>query len=93
MQAHSETFRAMATRIKALADDLCGGRLLAAHEGGYSEGYVPFCGLAVIETLAGHRTPVEDPFLGIVTEQQPPADYIAFQRKRLEDQARSIGLA
>ena len=50
MLAHSETFRAMAGRIKALADELCGGRLLAAHEGGYAEGYVPFCGLAVIES-------------------------------------------
>ncbi|MGV8987136.1 MAG: class II histone deacetylase [Cypionkella sp.] len=93
MQAYTETFRAMATRIKALADDLCEGRLLAAHEGGYSEAYVPFCGLAVIETFAGHRTPVEDPFLQILTEQQPPADFIAFQRVRLEQQARDAGLA
>ena len=92
MQAHSETFRAMAGRIKALADDLCGGRLLAAHEGGYAEGYVPFCGLAVIETFAGHRTEVQDPFLEILTAQQPPADFTAFQRRRLEDQARGLGL-
>ena len=92
MQANSETFRAMAQRIKALAGELCGGRLLAAHEGGYSEGYVPFCGLAVIETFADHRTAVEDPFLEIVSQQQPPADYVAFQRSRLEDQARAIGL-
>ena len=31
------------------------------HEGGYSEGYVPFCGLAVMETLSGIRTSVVDP--------------------------------
>lgn len=93
MQAHSETFRAMAQRIKALADELCQGRLLAAHEGGYSEGYVPFCGLAVIETFAGHRTDVDDPFLEILTEQQPPADFIAFQNQRLRQQAKDAGLA
>ena len=91
MQAHTGTYRAMAERITALAAALCGGRLVAAHEGGYSEGYVPFCGLAVIETFAGHRTPVQDPFIDILTDQQPPADYVAFQRKRLEDQARGLG--
>jgi acetoin utilization deacetylase AcuC-like enzyme len=91
MLAHSETFRAMATRIKALAGDLCGGRLVAAHEGGYSDGYVPFCGLAVIETFSGHRTPVEDPFLDIIMGQQPPPDIVAFQRARLEAQARGLG--
>lgn len=92
MQAHSETFRHLATRLHALAGELCGGRILAAHEGGYAEGYVPFCGLAVIESFAGQRTPVEDPFLGILTEQQPPADFVAFQRARLEAQARDAGL-
>jgi acetoin utilization deacetylase AcuC-like enzyme len=92
MQAHTETFRAMAARIKLLAEELCGGRLLAAHEGGYSEAYVPFCGVAVVETLAGHRTDVEDPFLQILTEQQPPTDFVVFQRQRLEQQAREAGL-
>ena len=31
------------------------------HEGGYSPFYVPFCGLATLETLAGIRTEVVDP--------------------------------
>src|SRR5690606_18746114 len=92
MQAHSDTFRAMASRIKLLADELCGGRLLAAHEGGYAEGYVPFCGLAIIEEFSGHRTKVQDPFLDILTAQQPPADFIAYQRQRLEAQAKAAGL-
>ena len=91
MQANTRTYRAMAEQITALAADLCGGRLVAAHEGGYSEGYVPFCGLAVIETFAGHHTPVQDPFIDILSLQQPPADFIAFQRARLEGQARSLG--
>lgn len=32
--------------------------LVAMHEGGYSEVYVPFCGLAVMEQLTGIRTQV-----------------------------------
>jgi hypothetical protein len=45
----------------AAAEVLCGGRLLFCHEGGYSPAYAPWCGLAVMETLAGlPATP--DPF-------------------------------
>lgn len=86
MQAHSETFRAMAQQIMALASELCEGRLVVAHEGGYSEAYVPFCGHAIIETLAGLRTDVVDPFLAFAIEQQPAADFVAFQRARLRAQ-------
>jgi hypothetical protein len=32
--------------------------MVAVHEGGYSELYVPFCGLAVIEQLARTRSKV-----------------------------------
>jgi acetoin utilization deacetylase AcuC-like enzyme len=63
MLCTSETYRAMAARIVAAADSLCGGRLIATHEGGYSNAYVPFCGLAVIEEFARARTPVVDPYL------------------------------
>ena len=31
---------------------------MVVHEGGYSEAYVPFCGLAVIEELSGVRSAV-----------------------------------
>ena len=63
MLCTSETYRAMAARMVGAADSLCAGRLVAAHEGGYSNAYVPFCGLAVIEEFAGIRTPVVDPYL------------------------------
>jgi acetoin utilization deacetylase AcuC-like enzyme len=92
MQATSETYRALARQICALAEELCGGRLVGVHEGGYSEAYVPFCGLAILETLSGERTPVEDPFLDLLTAQQPNASFIAFQRESLADQARDLGL-
>ncbi|MCF8512227.1 MAG: class II histone deacetylase [Rhodobacteraceae bacterium] len=90
MLAHAETFRAMARQIKDLAQELCGGRLLCVHEGGYSELMVPFCGLAIVETLSGEKTDVIDPMFEIVEAQQPPADMIAFQRARLEAQAKAV---
>lgn len=62
----SEGFRAIAGRLVAAAGRLCGGRLILAHEGGYSPVLVPFCGLAVLEELAGHRTEVVDPYLAAI---------------------------
>ena len=64
MMLHSEAFRGMTRTVLALADELCGGRLVICHEGGYSSSHVPFCGLAVLEALSGRRTDCVDPFLG-----------------------------
>ena len=60
------TFGAMTDeRLLDAAARLCDGRLVASHEGGYSAGHVPFCGLAVIEALSGlvsrDRRPVRLP--------------------------------
>jgi acetoin utilization deacetylase AcuC-like enzyme len=63
MLCTSDTYRAMAARTLSAAQDLCGGRLVATHEGGYSNAYVPFCGLAILEEFAGIRTDVTDPYL------------------------------
>lgn len=65
MMAYSETYRLMTQQLMQCADALCAGRLLALHEGGYSKAYVPYCGLAVIESLSGQNSGVEDPFLPI----------------------------
>ena len=46
-------FRALADRAVALAGELCGGRLVAALEGGYSLLHVPLANLAILEGLAG----------------------------------------
>ena len=90
MMATSETFRAMTNQVRALANELCGGKLVVAHEGGYSDIYVPFCGLAVVEALLGTRSAVIDPLLEMSDLQQPPADLVAFQRARLQAQADQI---
>ncbi|MCV2869731.1 class II histone deacetylase [Defluviimonas sp. WL0002] len=90
MLAHSDTFREMTRILMAEAGALCGGRLVAVHEGGYSEIAVPFCGLAIVEELSGHRTGVEDPLLATLIGNQPAPDMADFQRARLEAQARKV---
>jgi acetoin utilization deacetylase AcuC-like enzyme len=61
----SAGFRSMTERLLAVADGSCGGRVVMSHEGGYNAVYVPFCGLAVLETMSG--VPVlDDPFLELV---------------------------
>lgn len=67
----SEDYRSMTMRLKDVAAIYCEGRLVCAHEGGYSTAYVPFCGLAVIESLSGIRTDVIDPMLELDINQQP----------------------
>ncbi len=63
MMCTSATYRALTRQVLAAAAVSAAGRVLATHEGGYSNAYVPFCGLAVIETLAGLRTDATDPYL------------------------------
>ena len=63
MNLTSECFALLADRVLAAAGELCDGRLVLCHEGGYSSGYVPYCGLAIVERLAGVATGVEDPWL------------------------------
>ncbi len=87
MLLHSDSFRTMTRLLRKAAERLCQGRLVLVHEGGYSEAYVPFCGLAVIEELAGIRTVVSDPMLEFVQMQQPTAAFLAFQQQWVERQA------
>ena len=65
MMMHSAGYRRLTRMLMDAADELCEGRLVVEHEGGYSSAYVPFCGLAVVEELAGVTSSIEDPFLPI----------------------------
>jgi acetoin utilization deacetylase AcuC-like enzyme len=62
MMVSAEGYRQMTRLLMEAADRLCGGRLMMSHEGGYSAMYAPYCGLAVLEEMSGHRTPVNDPW-------------------------------
>jgi acetoin utilization deacetylase AcuC-like enzyme len=77
--------------VRDAAERHCKGRLVIVHEGGYSEAYVPFCGHAVIETLADVRTKVEDPMLDLAIAQQPGARFVAFQRELIDELAQAFG--
>lgn len=62
MVVTSAGFKGIAQRLLSIAADVCGGRIVFSHEGGYSPVHVPFCGLAVLEALTGIETGVLDPF-------------------------------
>jgi acetoin utilization deacetylase AcuC-like enzyme len=62
MMITSDGYRAMARMLMNAAADLCGGRMVMTHEGGYSQMYVPYCGLAVLEEMTGMKTHVADPW-------------------------------
>lgn len=90
MLLHSESFRLMTRSLRQAAERLCQGRLVLVHEGGYSEAYVPFCGLATLEELSGVRTAVQDPMLEFVQLQQPGAALQAFQEQWVERLAQGV---
>ena len=92
MLLHSETYRRLTEMMVAAADRLCGGRLVAVHEGGYSEAYVPFCGHALVEALSGERTEVADPLLDMFVAWQPDARVLAFHQELIGEQALAAGL-
>ncbi|AZF05540.1 class II histone deacetylase [Pseudomonas sp. R5-89-07] len=90
MLLHSDSFRLMTRALRQAAERLCQGRLVLVHEGGYSEAYVPFCGLATVEELSGVRTAVVDPMLEFVQLQQPTAALLAFQKQWVEQLAQQV---
>ncbi|TRA95258.1 MULTISPECIES: class II histone deacetylase [Rhizobium/Agrobacterium group] len=90
MLLHSETFRAMTDAILEAADCLCGGRVAVIHEGGYSEVYIPFCGLAVLEALSGFSTGVQDPLLAGLILRQPNKRMVVHQRMLIDEMAKYL---
>lgn len=62
----------MIESIVAVAQDVCHGKVVVIHEGGYSEHYVPFCALALLEGLSGINTQVVDPFISFIQQQTIP---------------------
>ena len=90
MLATAETFDAMTAQVMALAADVCGGRLAIAHEGGYSEVYVPFCGHAVIARMAGSSVAAPDPFADTFRLRQPGAAFERFASGVIGEMAEAV---
>ena len=92
MLATADTFRVMTQKVKDLAQDICGGRLVLVHEGGYSEVYVPFCGHATIEVLTGSKITAPDPFAETFALRQPNARFEAFLSNEISEMAKAVKL-
>jgi acetoin utilization deacetylase AcuC-like enzyme len=76
-------YRALSTALLDVAAEVCDGRVVMSHEGGYSPFYVPYCGLAVIETMAGIRTGFDDP-IGWQLDELPDQLLQPHQEKVIE---------
>jgi acetoin utilization deacetylase AcuC-like enzyme len=57
-------YRQLTQMMVDLAQDVCGGKLLALHAGGYSASYVPYCTAAVVEALQGVDLGIVDLYAG-----------------------------
>ncbi len=94
MSVTSAGFRGIAERLLDLASDVCHGKIVFSHEGGYSPVHVPYCGLAVLEALSGVRTQVEDPFTASF-EKSPTRELQPWQAEVIEEAAvlaRALGV-
>ncbi len=93
MLCHQGTFQAMTARVMATAQDLCDGRLVMVHEGGYSEVYVPFCGHAVLSEMANSPVTAPDPFGDVWTLRQPDAGFNGYVSGLLGQMAQALCLS
>lgn len=92
MLATAETFRAMTALVMAAAEELCQGRLMMSHEGGYSEVYVPFCGHAVLQEMSGSGITAPDPFAETFAARQPNSRLEAVYSEMIAEMAAHFGL-
>lgn len=92
MQATAETYHDMTNMMKAIAADLCDGKLVLVHEGGYSEAYVPFCGHATMQALSGSNIFVADPLGVSFAHRQPNPRFSDYLCGEINSMAEALGL-
>ena len=90
MLATQETFREMTRGVISLADEVCGGRVVMVHEGGYSEMHVPFLGHAVLEEMSGSAIRAADPFAETLAKRQPQAGFDGYLEGLLDEMADAL---
>ena len=90
MSCVSSTFATMTDMVMDVAGQLCDGRVVAVHEGGYSEPYVPFCAHRVVESLADFKSDLSDPFLPKFLEQQPETSQVQWQIAEIDRMAKLL---
>ena len=95
MLLHADSYRVLTARLMDLAADVCAGRLVMTHEGGYEPSMAPFHVLAIIEQMSGVRTAVNEPFaqlhedtLADYQQLLPHQDQVIRQAEALVDRLR-----
>ena len=53
MSVTASGYRVMTRQLMDVAEDVCAGRIMMTHEGGYSPTYVPLCGVTVLSEMSG----------------------------------------
>lgn len=86
MMCSADTFRQMTQRLMQVSN----GKLVAAHEGGYSELYVPFCGHAMLEAMSGSAIHATDPLRDRINGQQPSARVQAFHSELISEMVQDL---
>ncbi len=74
-------YAAIIEELLALADELCGGRLITTLEGGYDLNALPHCILSTLRLLSRSPAGSSDPF-GAVEERHQAADQVISAVKR-----------
>ena len=87
MLVTARSFAQMTNMLMEVAADMCGGKLVMVHEGGYSEAYVPFCGHAIISQLANSNITAADPLAEILEARQPNLRMQAFHSTLIGEMA------
>ncbi|MCY6379360.1 class II histone deacetylase [Hoeflea prorocentri] len=87
MLCTSHTYREMT----ALLMEFDQARLVAAHEGGYSEVHVPFCGHAMLEQMSGSAIRAIDPLQERLEKQQPDAGLQNYHSEQITKMVEHFG--
>ena len=85
----TEAYRRMTQVMIDVAEKHAEGRLVILQEGGYSELYAPYCTLAIVETLCGQRTGVDEPLPMDGLMQQPQYHSIGLSGEAAIEEIRS----
>jgi acetoin utilization deacetylase AcuC-like enzyme len=86
-----EDFRWMTAAVMTAADELCGGRLVLSHEGGYHAPSAPFMTLPIFEQLTGVASGVANPIAARMSGM-PPSILHQHQEAAVEAARRSSPL-
>jgi acetoin utilization deacetylase AcuC-like enzyme len=92
MMLGPDDFRWMTIAVRDAARRLCGGKIVFAHEGGYSAPTAPFLALPIFEELTGQPSGVENT-MAVRMIGLPESVLFAHQEAAIEAARKAAGLA